>query len=151
YSRACMRGKTVEIRPVTNDSAPPNATVEPAAIINATGAWVDDALKRLPVVERRLMGGTKGSHFVTYQPRLAELLQGQGVYTEAADGRPVFLLPFLGGTLVGTTDIPFEGDPAAAVATEQEIEYLLSVVADVFPNAALLREDITMHQCGVRP
>ena len=63
------------------------------------------------------MGGTKGSHFVTYQSRLKELLAGQGIYTEARDGRPVFVLPFGDGALVGTTDIPFEGDPATAVAT----------------------------------
>src|SRR5581483_2471607 len=108
-------------------------------------------LARLPSPSRRLMGGTKGSHFLTYQPRLAELLKGQGVYTEARDGRPVFLLPFCDGTLVGTTDIPFEGDPATAVPTEQELEYLMAVVADIFPSAGLRRTDIVMHQCGVRP
>jgi glycerol-3-phosphate dehydrogenase len=97
------------------------------------------------------MGGTRGSHFLTYHRRLAELLQGQAVYSEARDGRPVFLLPFLGGTLVGTTDIPFEGDPAQAVATDEEIDYLLQVVADVFPDAGVSRGDIAMHQCGVRP
>jgi glycerol-3-phosphate dehydrogenase len=61
------------------------------------------------------------------------------------------LLPFGAGTLVGTTDIPFEGDPATVVASEQEVEYLLSVVADVFPSAGLSRADITMHKYGVRP
>jgi glycerol-3-phosphate dehydrogenase len=127
------------------------ATVEPAAIVNATGAWVDQALASLPVPSRRLMGGTKGSHFVTYHPPLAELLGGHGVYTEARDGRPVFVLPFGKGTLVGTTDIPFEGDPASVVATEQELEYLLAVVRDIFPSAGLAREHIAMHQCGVRP
>jgi glycerol-3-phosphate dehydrogenase len=97
------------------------------------------------------MGGTKGSHFLTFQPRVGELLAGQAVYAEARDGRPVFLLPFRGGTLVGTTDIPFEGDPATAVATEPELEYLVSVVNDIFPDAKLELGDIAMHQCGVRP
>jgi len=151
YSRATLCGDTVEIRPTGDNAAAPLAALQPAAIINATGSWVDRALERLPLPSRRLMGGTKGSHFVTYQPALAELLAGQGVYTEARDGRPVFLLPFGAGTLVGTTDIPFDGDPATAVASEQEVEYLLSVVADVFPDARLSRADITMHQCGVRP
>jgi len=150
YHQANLRGKTVEIQPAANKSSV-EFSFEPAAIVNATGAWVDSALARLPLPSRRLMGGTKGSHFLTYQPRLAELLQGQGVYTEACDGRPVFLLPFLGGTLVGTTDIPFEGDPAAAVATEDELRYLLEVVNDNFPDANLNRGDIVMHQCGVRP
>ncbi len=159
YHRAALKGSTVEISPTdpvgrgSPDPAPGDGefTVEPSAIINATGAWVDSTLARLPLPSRRLMGGTKGSHFLTYHPRLAELLNGQGVYTEARDGRPVFLLPFCGGTLVGTTDIPFDGDPAAAVATQEELEYLLSVVADIFPGAGLQRSDIAMHQCGVRP
>src|SRR5262245_9818612 len=150
YHRASLRELAVEISAVDGATTAP-LTVEPGAIVNATGAWVDATLARLPVSSRRLMGGTKGSHFLTFQPRLTELLCGQGVYTEARDGRPVFLLPFGAGTLVGTTDIPFEGDPAIAVATEPELDYLLAVVSDVFPDAGLTREDIAMHQCGVRP
>jgi glycerol-3-phosphate dehydrogenase len=151
YHRASLHSKTVEIRPVNGDAAEPAASMQPATIINATGAWVDETLARLPLPSPRLMGGTKGSHFATYQPKLAELLQGQGVYAEADDGRPVFVLPFGSGTLVGTTDLPFEGDPATAVATEPELAYLLSVVSDIFPTAGLTRGDIAMHQCGVRP
>ncbi len=151
YSRASLRGGTVEIRPSDDDSADPVAATQPSAIVNATGAWVDDTLARLSVASPRLMGGTKGSHFLTFHPPLAELLAGQGLYTEARDGRPVFLLPFGQGTFVGTTDIPFAGDPATAVATEEELEYLIAVVRDIFPGAGLGREHIAMHQCGVRP
>jgi glycerol-3-phosphate dehydrogenase len=151
YHGATLHGRTIEIRPVHGDSAATAASLEPAAIINATGAWVDQTLARLPLPAPRLMGGTKGSHFVTYQPKLTELLQGQGVYAEADDGRPVFVLPFGSGTLVGTTDLAFDGDPATAVATEAELAYLLSVVDDIFPTAGLARGDIAMHQCGVRP
>jgi glycerol-3-phosphate dehydrogenase len=151
YSRALLDGKRVVIEPVNGQHAPAEQ-IEPAAIVNATGAWVDATLAKLPAQSRRLMGGTKGSHFLTFQPRLAELLHGQGIYTEARDGRPVFLLPFAsGGTLVGTTDIPFEGDPADVTATADELTYLLSVVNDTFPTADLKRTDIVMHQCGVRP
>ncbi len=144
-------GCTVELRAATDPSSEPQAFVEPTTIINATGAWVDLTLSKLPVPSRQLMGGTKGSHFLTFQPRLAELLQGQAIYTEASDGRPVFILPFLQGTLVGTTDIAFRGDPATAVATEEELDYLLAAVNDVLPDAALSRTDIAMHCCGVRP
>jgi glycerol-3-phosphate dehydrogenase len=153
YCRATLAadGRNVEIRPSDNIATDPVATLEPAAIINATGAWVDRTLARLPVASPRLMGGTKGSHFLTFQPRLAELLGGHGIYTEARDGRPVFVLPFLQGTLVGTTDLPFEGDPATAVATVEELDYLLAAVNDIVPDAGLAADDIAMHCCGVRP
>ena len=151
YSRTTLEGSKLIIRPAHAAASARTEETEPLAIVNATGAWVDSTLGRLPAASRRLMGGTKGTHFVTYQARIKELLAGQAIYTEARDGRPVFLLPFGEGTLVGTTDLPFEGDPAAAVATEDELTYLLAVVNDVFPGADLARGDIQMHQCGVRP
>src|SRR5262249_12124360 len=53
--------------------------------------------------------------------------------------------------LVGTTDEPFEGDPADAVATVPELDYLIAAVNDVFPDVHLTRNDIDMHYAGVRP
>jgi glycerol-3-phosphate dehydrogenase len=151
YCQAKLHGSNIEIRPLNGQKIQPMNS-EPAAIVNATGAWVDATLARLPAPSRRLMGGTKGSHLLTFHPGLASLLRGQGIYTEARDGRPVFLLPFArGGTLVGTTDISFEGDPASVTATEEELAYLLSVVNDTFPAADVKRGDVAMHQCGVRP
>ena len=119
--------------------------------MNATGAWVDHTLGSLGVESKRLMGGTKGSHFVTSHARLQKLLAGRAIYTEAGDGRPIFILPFVNGTLIGTTDEPFEGDPAKAVATPRELEYLVTAVNDVFPDLRLTTGDIDMHYAGVRP
>lgn len=149
YTRATLHGDSVALSDLPGGAD--RGSVRPAAIINATGAWVDTTLARLPVAEKRLMGGTKGSHFVTYQQRLAACLRGQAIYTEAKDGRPVFLLPFGEGTLVGTTDLPFTGDPATARATEEELAYLIDVVNSLFPVAQLQRSELAMHQCGVRP
>ena len=149
YHRAALEGGRVVIRPINGSGEP--LAIEPAAVINATGAWVDETLARLPVPSQRLMGGTKGSHFITWHPGLREQIGDSGIYAEAADGRPVFVLPFPFGTLVGTTDLPFHGDPAAAVATEEELQYLLSVVNDLFAAIDLTRGDIALHYCGVRP
>ena len=123
----------------------------PAAIINATGAWVDHTLRRLDVPSKRLMGGTKGSHFVTHNARVKELLQGYGIYAEAPDGRPVFILPFGNATLVGTTDIPFDDSPETAVTTDVELDYLIGAVNQILPNIELTRDDINLYYCGVRP
>ena len=151
YHRARLEGNIVHVSPVTPAAAVPALSLQPATIINATGAWVDETLQRLPVSSRRLMGGSKGSHFFTWHAGLKEKLGGNGIYTEAADGRPVFLLPLAEGTLAGTTDLPFSGDPATAVATEEELNYLVAVVESIFPDAGLTREDIAWHYSGVRP
>lgn len=127
--------------------------IEPAAIVNATGAWVDRTLAGLlPAPPERLIGGTKGSHLILAADRLRSALGRRGVYAEAADGRPVFVLPFGPRlVLVGTTDIPFAGDPAAARTDADEIAYLLAAVARLFPAAAPDRAAVVQHYCGVRP
>jgi len=152
YHVATRRGASIEIRSVGAEAdAPPTLGCEPAAIINATGAWVDETLARIGATGKRLIGGTRGSHILTSSPRVRELLGGNAIYAEAPDGRPVFLLPFGDATLVGTTDLPFEGDPATAIATPGELDYLLATVNTILPKAQLTADDIDLHYCGVRP
>ena len=132
--------------------------LRPAALVNATGAWVDRTLAAVfsswaaDAGGRRLIGGTKGSHLLLKAPRLRAALAEHGVYAEAADGRPVFVLPFGPElVLVGTTDTPFTGDPATARADEAEIDYLLAAAARLFPDVAPGRDEVQQHYCGVRP
>jgi len=127
------------------------ARFKPSAIVNATGAWVDQTLNQLHVDSPQLMGGTKGSHLVVDNPRLRQWLGKDGIYVEAADGRPVFILPWDDLTLVGTTDLPFTGDPVDVVATPPEIDYLLAAVNHLLPGWQLQPHDVLLHYCGVRP
>jgi glycerol-3-phosphate dehydrogenase len=60
-------------------------------------------------------------------------------------------LPFDGRVLVGTTDLPYAGRPEEAVASEDELAYLLRGVNRVFPSVELSPSDIEMHYSGVRP
>lgn len=136
---------------VDRDASQVSETIEPALIINATGAWGDLTLDRLAVPAPKLFGGTKGSHFLTHQPRLCEAVGEQGVYAEADDGRLVFILPVAEGVMVGTTDERFEGDPDQAVASQPELDYLLEMVNELFPQVELTPGDIEMHYAGVRP
>jgi glycerol-3-phosphate dehydrogenase len=140
----------------------------PRAIVNATGAWVDHTLGALlssgdgprsgehqtghSQTGHRLIGGTKGSHLVVDHAALRRALGVRGVYAEAADGRPVFVLPFGDRlVLVGTTDIPFPGDPSTARTDADEIDYLLAAVRLLFPATAPSPGDVVQHYCGVRP
>jgi glycerol-3-phosphate dehydrogenase len=143
---------------LTGADGQPAFVLRPAAIVNATGAWVDRTLAAVfpedsPTADgRRLIGGTKGSHLLLRAPRLRAALVEHGVYAEADDGRPFFVLPFGPDlVLVGTTDIPFTGDPATARADDAEIEYLLASTARLFPDVTLRPGDVQQHYCGVRP
>lgn len=160
YHRAIRHRNRVEIAPLigggtsTGDaaaSAGADRIIEPICIVNASGAWGDLTLSDLPVSSPRLLGGTKGSHIVTSQPKLREALRGDGVYAEAADGRLVFVLPYGDAVMIGTTDDRFEGRPEDVYATTKDVEYLVGMVNEVFPQVALTAGDVESHCCGVRP
>ncbi|MGD9722367.1 MAG: glycerol-3-phosphate dehydrogenase/oxidase [Pirellulales bacterium] len=152
YHEAKLMGKMVELSPVLGSGREEiEHTCEPAMIVNATGAWVDETLQRLCVPERRLMGGTKGSHLFTFNARLREMLGADGIYAEASDGRPIFITPLAGTVLIGTTDERFEGPPENAVTTERERDYLLDSVNSILPDAKLTPDDVNFHYSAVRP
>ena len=148
YHQVRLEAEQARIWSTTPDSA---YTVTPAALVNATGAWVDRTLQQLPLPTERLMGGTRGSHLICRNAELRRQLQFGGIYAEASDGRPLFVLPFGELILLGTTDLPFRGNPRDAVATNDEVDYLLASVNTVLQNTCLTRSDIIAHYCGVRP
>lgn len=125
--------------------------VEPSVVINATGAWGDFTLKSLGSSQPTLFAGTKGSHLYSTHAGLRSALANRGVYAEAADGRLVFILPCAEGTLIGTTDLLFEGLPDEAIAEQFEVDYLLDMVHSVFESVRLTANDVEMRHAGVRP
>jgi glycerol-3-phosphate dehydrogenase len=124
---------------------------KPTLVVNATGASVDRTLQMLDVASPPLMGPTKGSHFITFHAGLVAALGCRALYAEAADGRPVFVLPLGDGVLVGTTDLPFEAPPETAVPSSDELDYLVGTVNHLLPQIALRRDDIDFYYAGVRP
>ncbi len=159
YHRAHLTGATVKIEPTTPQFALLKTTVEksgvvelkPAALVNATGAWVDRTWRGVGANAPRLMGPTKGSHCFLFHAGLRAALAGRGIYAEAADGRPIFITPLGDAVLLGTTDEPFADDPATAVARKDETRYLLDAANAIFPALNLRPEDVAFTYCGVRP
>jgi glycerol-3-phosphate dehydrogenase len=123
--------------------------VRARAIVNAAGPWADriDGLATADAAPPSLRL-VKGSHLVT--PRIAGA--GEDAYLmQHADGRVVFLLPFEERfTIIGTTDVPFEGDPAAVAIAPDEERYLLALADDVLKVAPTSR-DVVWRYAGVRP
>ncbi|HEU4753357.1 MAG TPA: glycerol-3-phosphate dehydrogenase/oxidase [Armatimonadota bacterium] len=123
--------------------------IESRWTVNAAGPWVDAVNALLPAAPPRLIGGTWGTHLV-----LPARPEGPGgpLYTPARkDGRPIFLLPWDGRLLVGTTDVPFHGDPDDLRVQDWEREYLLSETNRLFPACAYTPADIQYTTIGVRP
>lgn len=124
-------------------------TVKAKMLVNAGGPWVDKALSACNVGSKnessvRLV---KGSHII-----VPKLFEHDRAYTfQNADGRVIFTIPYEGKyTLIGTTDTPFEGDPYAAAADEQEIEYLCGAASEYF-SEAIKPGSVVWHYSGIRP
>ena len=122
--------------------------VRATCLVNAAGPWVEDVLGRVAGANRRSrMRLVKGSHIVTrkfWHGDHAYLLQND-------DRRVVFVNPYEGDlALIGTTDVAVDGTPDEAEVTEDEIVYLLRVVARYFQNAPG-RGDVRQAFTGVRP
>lgn len=155
YHQVAFEGDVIRIQPVDRPGRPDPAaagrTIDPSIIINATGAWGDRTLAGLGVPAGRLFGGTKGSHIVTRHAGLRRAIADGGIYAESNDGRLVFVLPLADATLIGTTDLRFDESPDEAIATPDEVAYLVEMVNSVFSDVHLSVDDVQMHYCGVRP
>ncbi|HSH13939.1 MAG TPA: FAD-dependent oxidoreductase, partial [Desulfurivibrionaceae bacterium] len=71
----------------------------------------------------------QGAHLVIKAPPI------KGVYFLEArqDGRGVFVMPWRGRVLVGTTESRYDGEPGAVTPGPEEIAYLQQVLQDYFP------------------
>ena len=118
-------------------------------ILNCTGPWADRVCQRSSVrTSKPMLGGVRGSHIVLSRFSGAP---GVALYTEAADGRPIFVVPWNEQVLVGTTEVPDTSDPTRTSPSNEEIEYLLRTVAKLFPKAKISVHDIKYAFAGVRP
>jgi glycerol-3-phosphate dehydrogenase len=123
--------------------------VDATWVINCTGPWADRVCQRSSIrTSRPMLGGVRGSHIVL--PRFSGSPEA-AVYTEAADGRPFFIIPWNDQILAGTTEVADSGDPAKTVPSPEEINYLVRSVAQLFPKAKITAQSVKYAFAGVRP
>jgi glycerol-3-phosphate dehydrogenase len=117
------------------------------AVVNATGAWVNDLLQLAGIRPRQHLRLVKGSHLI-----LKRQYPGDQAYLfQSPDRRVVFAIPWEDDyTLAGTTDVPFDGDPAHVTIDPAEETYLLEIL-DRFLRRPVTRADIVGTFSGVRP
>jgi glycerol-3-phosphate dehydrogenase len=123
-------------------------TLSARCLVNASGPWVAsfvDSVLGLP--RRQRMRLVKGSHIV-----VRRLYDGEQAYIlQNFDRRIVFTIPYEQDfTLIGTTDLAYEGDPASVAISKEEIDYLCRVVNDHFLHQ-IAPADVVWTYAGVRP
>jgi glycerol-3-phosphate dehydrogenase len=117
------------------------------ALVNAAGPWVTDLLASAAIRSRAAVRLVKGSHIVV--PRLYD---GEQAYIlQNDDRRIVFVIPYEEAfTLIGTTDVPFTGDPVDVAIDEEETRYLCRAVSRWFARP-VAPADVVWSYAGVRP
>jgi len=118
-------------------------------VVNATGVWADTIRSEELYAEEEVphIRPSRGTH-VTLAHESLPLVAGAIV--PVGDGRTIFTLPWLGRTLVGTTDNDYEGPLDHIPPDGGDIDYLLGA-GNRFFDLALDRSDLTGAYAGVRP
>jgi len=127
--------------------------VRARAIVNATGAWLDEARASLAngkPPQERFVAGTKGSHLIIDNAELREALGGHMIFFENEDGRVCILFPYLGKVLAGATDIRVD-TPDRVRCEPEEREFILGAIREVFPDIRVREEEIVFSFSGIRP
>jgi glycerol-3-phosphate dehydrogenase len=118
-------------------------------VVNATGVWADrirpEELHSEAEVPR--IRPSRGTHITLSHEDLPLV---SGAIVPAGEGRTIFALPWLGRSLIGTTDNNYEGDVDHIRPAPEDIAYLLDAVNSFFATS-LGPDDLTGAYAGVRP
>jgi glycerol-3-phosphate dehydrogenase len=143
-----LEGEDVKGVLLTNLVTDEQAEAYARVVVNATGAWADNLRKRAEGSEH--IRPLRGSHliFPTWRLPVAQAVS----FLHPLDHRPVFIFPWEGITLVGTTDV----DHSTSLDVEpkispEEVAYLMAAVEYQFPSLAINLDDVVSTYAGVRP
>jgi glycerol-3-phosphate dehydrogenase len=117
-------------------------------VINATGAYSDSIRRMADPSVPPLIAPSQGVHLVFHGKYLPA---GNAIMVpHTSDGRVMFGIPWLGHTLVGTTDTPVSEPPEEPVPLEEEIAFILETAAQYLYQHPT-RDDILSAWAGIRP
>lgn len=121
-------------------------TVEAAVFLNASGCWADKLLGMLSGGEKPRVVRSKGIHAL-----FAGIHPTHALAMITKRKRHVYLLPWRGLTLAGTTDTPYEGDPDDFTVTRAEIIEFIGELNDTLPSLGLTIDKVLASYGGIRP
>jgi glycerol-3-phosphate dehydrogenase len=139
-------GVSLTVRDVESDGS---FTVRADNVVNATGVWADQLApdELHSEAEAPTIIPSRGTHITLAH---ADVPLVSGAIVPAGEGRSIFALPWLGRTLIGTTDNTYIGDINHVRPSAEDIAYLLRATNDFF-GTGLGPGDVTGAYAGVRP
>lgn len=121
-------------------------TVTSKLIINTSGPWVNQVLKKIQPEQSCLdIDLVLGTHIII------DRKTSRGIYYLEApqDQRVVFVMPWNGGTMMGTTETHYSGSLNNITAPDEDIDYLITVYNHYF-DPEISRQNITDTFAGLR-
>jgi glycerol-3-phosphate dehydrogenase len=141
-------GRAHGVRALDGESGEP-FEVRAANVVNATGVWADELRPQELHDEAELprIRPSRGTHITLNHDDLPLMA---GAIVPAGSGRTIFALPWLGHTLVGTTDNDYEGPLDHVKPSAEDVGYLLDAI-NAFFSSSVGPERLTGAFAGVRP
>lgn len=125
-------------------------SLQAGCVINAAGPWVNDVIERIsPPMKKEAVDLVQGTHLLLDIPAPSGILYLESCF----DQRVIFVMPWKGQTLLGTTETTLERLDNQPESTQSERTYLLGIYKHYFPNSGSLDELealIVELFCGVR-
>lgn len=121
-------------------------TIQAKSLINAGGPWVGAIAKLTNTLPDINISLVKGSHIVV--PKLYE--GAHGYFLQHDDERVIFVIPYHGFSMIGTTDVPLSEPLDDVSISDEEISYLINITNAYFASK-ITCADIVSTWSGVRP
>ncbi len=150
HGRALLEhdGRAYGVR-VTDELSGGSFEVRAANVVNATGVWADELSPQELHDEADLprIRPSRGTHITLRHEQLPLI---GGAIVPAGHGRSIFALPWLGQTLIGTTDNDYDGPLDHIKPSDEDVSYLLEAV-NAFFASSLDASQLAGAFAGVRP
>ncbi|MFB5649641.1 FAD-dependent oxidoreductase [Leptospira wolffii] len=115
-------------------------------VVNAAGPWADFVESLAGVGMDKVLVRSKGIHIVT-----RSLGTSKAIVLKKRDKTHMFVLPWRGKTIIGTTDTVFSDSPDKFKVTKQDIQGLLEEINYAFGYSDLTERDVDFYYGGMRP
>lgn len=142
-------GESVTGARVRDERTGSELEIRARAIVNASGVWASGILA---MADERMPGAlrpSKGSHIVVPRERLR--VRNALIFESPVDGRVMFVIPWGWFTLIGTTEVEYDGRPDRVQASPDEVAYILESVRKPIPEPELEPLDVSGTYSGIRP
>jgi len=136
----------VEVEDVINKD---RFSIKSRIVVNATGVWGEQVSSLDGEASAMRLRPSKGIHIVVGAERLA--VKTATLIPSLGEQRFLFVIPWLGRVVIGTTDTDYRGDINDPKADEAEIARIVESAATAFPDANISLADVISSFAGLRP